>query len=227
MQKFKTIIFLFLISTTATLLSQTQTLPKNFVYLTDVDASIASELRYISNNNFIGKPIDGYINNTVIVSKPTALSLKKVQERLVQFNLSLKVFDAYRPQQAVDHFVRWAKVLNDTLMKQQYYPEVPKNKLFKLGYIAAKSGHTRGSTVDLTIIDLTSKKELDMGSPYDYFGRASHPMQNNLTSIQRANRLLLRNLMLSNGFIPYENEWWHFTLKNEPFPKTYFNFPIK
>ena len=227
MQKFKTIIFLFLISTTATLLSQTQTLPKNFVYLTDVDASIASELRYISNNNFIGKPIDGYINNTVIVSKPTALSLKKVQERLVQFNLSLKVFDAYRPQQAVDHFVRWAKVLNDTLMKQQYYPEVPKNKLFKLGYIAAKSGHTRGSTVDLTIIDLTTKKELDMGSPYDYFGRASHPMQNNLTSIQRANRLLLRNLMLSNGFIPYENEWWHFTLKNEPFPKTYFNFPIK
>lgn len=227
MQKFKTIIFLFLISTTATLLSQTQTLPKNFVYLTGVDASIASELRYISNNNFIGKPIDGYINNTVIVSKPTALSLKKVQERLVQFNLSLKVFDAYRPQQAVDHFVRWAKVLNDTLMKQQYYPEVPKNKLFKLGYIAAKSGHTRGSTVDLTIIDLTTKKELDMGSPYDYFGRASHPMQNNLTSIQRANRLLLRNLMLSNGFKPYENEWWHFTLKNEPFPKTYFNFPIK
>ncbi len=227
MQKFKTIVFLFLISTTATLHSQNQTLPKNFVYLADVAASIQSELRYFSNNNFIGKPIDGYLSNTIILSKPAAISLKKVQEKLVPFNLSLKVFDAYRPQQSVDHFVRWAKALNDTLMKQQYYPEVPKNKLFKLGYIASKSGHTRGSTVDITIIDLVTKKELDMGSPYDYFGTASHPMQNNLTKVQRANRLLLRNLMLSNGFKPYENEWWHFTLKNEPFPNTYFNFPIK
>jgi len=227
MQKFKTIIFLFLISTTTTLHSQNQTLPKNFVYLADVAASIQSELRYFSNNNFIGKPIDGYLSNTIILSKPAAISLKKVQEKLVPFNLSLKVFDAYRPQQSVDHFVRWAKVLNDTLMKQQYYPEVPKNMLFKLGYIASKSGHTRGSTVDITIIDLATKKELDMGSPYDYFGTASHPMQNNLTKVQRANRLLLRNLMLSNGFKPYENEWWHFTLKNEPFPNTYFNFPIK
>ena len=227
MQKFKTVIFLFLLSTSSTLLSQNQNLPKGFVYLTNVDSSIKSELRYISNNNFIGKPIDGYINKTVIISKPTAFALKKIQEKLLEFNLSLKVFDAYRPQQAVDHFVRWAKVLNDTLMKQQYYPKVPKNQLFKLGYIAAKSGHTRGSTVDLTIIDLTTGKELNMGSPYDYFGIESHPKQNNLNKIQRANRLLLRNLMLSNGFKPYENEWWHFTLKNEPFPKTYFNFPIK
>jgi len=228
MQKFKTIIFLFLVSLPPiTLHSQNQTLPKNFVYLAEIDASIKSELRYISSNNFIGKPIDGYINNIIIVSKPTARSLKKIQEKLMQFNLSLKVFDAYRPQQAVDHFVRWAKVLNDTLMKQLYYPAVPKNKLFELGYIASKSGHTRGSTVDLTIIDLATEKELDMGSPYDYFGTVSHPMQKNLTKVQRANRLLLRNLMLSNGFKPYENEWWHFTLTNEPFPKTYFNFPIK
>lgn len=224
----KIIIFLFLVSSASTsLLSQNQTLPKNFVYLADVDATIKSELRYFSNNNFIGKPIDGYINNTIIVSKPTALALKKVQAKLIQFNLCLKVFDAYRPQQSVDHFVRWATVLNDTLMKQQYYPDVPKRNLFKLGYIASKSGHTRGSTVDLTIIDLATKKELDMGSPYDFFGTASHPMQNNLTNIQRVNRLLLRNLMLSNGFKPYENEWWHFTLKNEPFPTTYFNFSIK
>ncbi len=228
MQNFKIIFFLFLVSSASTTLrSQNQALPKDFVYLSTIDASIKSELRYISNDNFIGKPIDGYINRIVIVSKPTALALKKVQEKLVQFNLSLKVFDAYRPQQAVDHFVRWAKELSDTLMKQQYYPKVPKNKLFKLGYIAAKSGHTRGSTVDLTIVDLATGKELDMGSPYDYFSTASHPLQNKLASIQRANRLLLRNLMLSNGFKPYENEWWHFTLKNEPFPKTYFNFPIK
>jgi D-alanyl-D-alanine dipeptidase len=227
MSKLKQLVFLFLVSTSTTLLSQNQILPKNFVYLTDVDSSIKSELRYISDNNFIGKPIDGYINKTVIISTPTASALKKVQEKLAPFNLSLKIFDAYRPQQAVNHFVRWAKVLNDTLMKQQYYPKVPKSQLFKLGYIASKSGHTRGSTVDLTIIDLATGKELDMGSPYDYFGTVSHPLQKKLSKTQRANRLLLRNLMLSNGFKPYENEWWHFTLKNEPFPKTYFNFPIK
>jgi len=204
-----------------------QNLPKGFVYLSNIDTSIQSELRYISDNNFIGKPIEGYIHKTVIVSKPTAVALKRVQEKLAPFNLSLKIFDAYRPQQAVNHFVLWAKVLNDTLMKQQYYPNVAKTHLFSLGYIASKSGHTRGSTVDLTLIDVATGKELDMGSPYDYFGEESHPLQKNLSTIQRANRLLLRTLMISNGFKPYENEWWHFTLKNEPFPKTYFNFPVK
>lgn len=227
MKKFKFTILILLACVTTTLRSQNQTLPKDFVYLTDIDATIKSELRYLSNANFIGKPIDGYIKNTVIVSKSAAIALSKVQQKLLSFNLSLKIFDAYRPQQAVDHFVRWARVLSDTLMKQEYYPEAPKHKLFKLGYIASKSGHTRGSTVDLTIIDLKTGTELDMGSPYDFFGEASHPMQNKLTTYQRANRLLLRNLMLTNGFKPYENEWWHFTLKKEPFPKTYFNFPIK
>ena len=204
-----------------------QKLPKGFVYLSDIDATIKSEMRYISHNNFIGKPIDGYQKATIIVSKPTAIALKRVQKELLKFNLSLKVFDAYRPQQAVNHFVRWARVLNDTLMKKQYYPEVPKNQLFKLGYIASKSGHTRGSTVDLTIIDLATEKELDMGSPYDFFGDKSHVHHKNITAKQKANRLLLRNLMLTNGFNPYQSEWWHFTLINEPFPKRYFNFPIK
>lgn len=228
MQKFKTLFFLLLVSlSTNSLLSQNQNLPNGFVYLTNVDATIKSELRYITNNNFIGKPIDGYINNTIIVSSPAAASLKKVQQKLLKFGLSLKIFDAYRPQQSVDHFVRWAKVLNDTLMKRQYYPKVPKSELFKLGYIASKSGHTRGSTVDLTIIDIKSGKELDMGSPYDFFGTQSHPKYSKITKKQRANRLLLRNLMLTNNFKPYENEWWHFTLKNEPFPKKYFNFSIK
>lgn len=204
-----------------------QDLPKGFVYLTNVDASIQKEMRYISNNNFIGKPIDGYIKPTIIITQPAAIALKNVQKELLQFNLSLKIFDTYRPQQAVDHFVRWAKVLNDTLMKRQYYPEVSKDKLFELGYIASKSGHTRGSTVDLTIIDLTTGKELDMGSPYDFFGNKSHVLHKNLTTKQKANRLLLRNLMLSNGFNPYQYEWWHFTLRDEPFPDTYFNFLIK
>lgn len=220
----KTFILLLLLSSFT---SCSQNIPEGFVYLNTIDPSIKVELRYITTNNFIGKPIDGYKTTTIIVSKPTAEALKKVQKKLQPFNLSLKIFDAYRPQQAVDHFVRWAKVLNDTLMKKQYYPSVPKNKLFKLGYIAEKSGHTRGSTVDLTIIDLSTNTELDMGSPYDFFGIESHVVNKKLTKQQQANRLLLRNLMLSNGFKPYENEWWHFTLKNEPYPKTYFNFPIK
>ena len=207
--------------------SYTQELPKGFVYLSDVDASIQKELRYLSTNNFIGKTIDGYKNNCVIVSKKTALALKKIQTILTKKGLSLKIFDAYRPQQAVDHFVKWAKVLNDTLMKQQYYPKVPKSQLFNLGFIASKSGHTRGSTVDLTIINVKTGKELDMGSPYDFFGVESHPFYKKITNRQQKNRITLRTIMLANNFKPYDNEWWHFTLRNEPFPKTYFKFPIE
>ena len=227
MPNFKVFFSLLFVCLHTILWSQQNSLPKGFVYLSDVDSSIKSELRYISNNNFIGKPIDGYQKNIIIISTPTANSLKKIQKKLTEFNLSLKIFDAYRPQKAVDHFVRWAKNLNDTLMKREYYPKVPKKMLFDYGYIAYKSGHTRGSTVDLTIIDLKTGKELDMGSPYNFFGTKSHPQHKKLSKKQRSNRLLLRNLMLTNGFKPYENEWWHFTLNKEPFPNTYFNFPIQ
>ena len=216
-------IFLFLLI--AEVVSQHK--PDDFVYLLDLEPSIKIELRYFSNNNFIGQPIDGYHRSTIIVSKPTALALQKVQNDLEKKGLGLKIFDAYRPQQAVNHFVRWAKVLNDTLMKQSYYPDVPKSELFKRGYIASKSGHSRGSTVDLTLIALDSGNELDMGSPYDFFGLQSHPFYKKITDKQRNNRMLLRRVMLKNGFIPYENEWWHFTLRDEPFPNQYFDFPVK
>lgn len=218
--------FLLIVCVALTISCHSQ-IPKGFSYLSDIDTTIQSELRYITPNNFIGKPIDGYLKNTVIVSTPTANALKNVQSKLAEFGLSLKVYDAYRPQQSVDHFVRWAKVLSDTLMKQQYYPNVAKKDLFKLDYIAAKSGHTRGSTVDITIVDSKTGKELDMGSSYDFFGTPSHPFYPKLTKEQRSNRFLLRNLMLEAGFKPYAKEWWHFTLKNEPYPTTYFNFPIK
>ena len=202
-------------------------LPEGFVYLGDVDKTIKTELRYFSTTNFIGKKIDGYHNNCVIVTKKTAEALKEVQKILIGKGLSLKIFDAYRPQQAVDHFVRWAKDQNDTLMKKEYYPSVPKSELFKRGYIASKSGHTRGSTIDVTIVDLTTNKDLDMGSPYDFFGEESHPFYKKITKKQKENRMYLRELMILCGFVPYENEWWHFTLTNEPFPKTYFNFPVQ
>ena len=203
-----------------------QKLPKGFVYLKDIAPTIRIELRYFSNQNFIGKPISGYKRNCLIITEETAKSLKKIQQKLLQKKMSLKIFDAYRPQQAVNHFVRWAKVLNDTLMKSQYYPKVKKSNLFKKGYIASKSGHSRGSTVDLTIIDTRTAKELEMGSTYDFFGVASHPKYKNILNHQKKNRMLLRKVMLANNFKPYENEWWHFTLREEPFPNTYFKFPI-
>lgn len=217
------LLFLLLIS----LSTNSQKLAKGFVYLSDIDATIQSELRYITNNNFIGKPIDGYKNNCIIVTLETATTLKKIQQILIQKGLSLKIFDGYRPQQAVNHFVKWAKVLEDTLMKKQYYPKVPKSQLFNLGYIASRSGHTRGSTVDLTIVNSKTGKELDMGSSYDFFGEQSHPFYKKITDHQKRNRFYLRKIMIDNGFKPYDKEWWHFTLRNEPFRKIYFNFPIE
>jgi D-alanyl-D-alanine dipeptidase len=204
-----------------------QKLPKGFVYLKNIAPSIQIELRYFSNDNFIGKPIPGYKNNYLIITKETAKSLKKIQQKLLKRELGLKIFDGYRPQEAVDYFVKWAKELNDTLMKNQYYPKVAKSNLFKSGYIASKSGHSRGSTIDLTITDVKTGLELDMGSAYDFFGIRSHPMYQNISDKQKKNRMLLRKMMLANGFKPYENEWWHFTLRKEPFPDTYFKFPVK
>ena len=175
----------------------------------------------------MGVPVDGYIEPVLITSTKTANALKKVQDQLLKKGLSLKIFDAYRPQSAVNHFVRWAKIPSDTLTKQQYYPKLNKRNLFKLGYIATRSGHSRGSSVDLTIVNLKTNEELDMGSPYDFFGNISHVKHSKLTPKQKANRMLLRNVMLTHGFKPYSYEWWHFTLRNEPFPKKYFDFPIK
>jgi D-alanyl-D-alanine dipeptidase len=210
-----------------TLFSYGQGLPNGFVYLSDLESSIQLELRYFSNNNFIGKPIDGYHKNCIIVTEQSANALIKVQKALLEEGLSLKIFDAYRPQQAVNHFVRWAKVLEDTLMKKQYYPNVPKSQLFKKGYISSRSGHSRGSTLDLTITNIKTGKELDMGSPFDFFSIKSHSLSKKITENQQKNRMLLRNLMMKNNFRPYKNEWWHFTLRYEPFPKTYFNFPVE
>ena len=216
-----------IITISLSIIGTSQELPKGFSYVKDFAPSIQKELRYCSHNNFMGVPVDGYEEPVLITSTKTAMALAKVQKELVKKGLSLKIFDAYRPQTAVNHFVRWARIPNDTLTKKQYYPDVNKRHLFKLGYIATKSGHSRGSSVDLTIVHIATNTELDMGSPYDFFGVISHPDYKNLTKQQKANRYLLRKVMVSNGFRPYKNEWWHFTLNNEPFPKTYFDFPIK
>ena len=204
-----------------------QGLQKGFMCLSQVDSTIQKELRYLSSSNFVGRPIHGYLENKVILSTQAAEVLKNVQEMLTADGLGLKVFDGYRPQQSVDHFTKWAEKIHDTLMKQHYYPNIKKSELFALGYIATKSGHTRGSTVDLTIVNLVTGEELDMGSPFDFFGEISHTFSKKITPLQKRNRMLLRSVMIANGFIPYDKEWWHFTLQNEPYPNTYFNFLIE
>jgi zinc D-Ala-D-Ala dipeptidase len=205
-------------------------LPDGFVYAQDVIPDIRAELRYASNNNFVGAAIAGYQEPRLILTKKAAQALKKAQEDLKKFGLGLKVYDGYRPQQAVLHFVRWAQDLNDAKTKAEYYPDVEKANLFRDGYIAEKSGHSRGSAVDLTIVSLgggSEEKELDMGTSFDFFGPESWPNHPGLAREQRANRLLLRLLMVKHGFQPHDREWWHFSLKREPFPKTYFDFPVK
>lgn len=208
---------------------QTDGLPKGFVYVSDIIPDIQIDLRYYTVNNFIGKPIDGYEASKCIISKDAAIALRDVQNELKEYGLCLKVFDAYRPQQAVDHFVRWAQDFADTLQKTEYYPNIPKDKLIP-EYIASKSGHSRGSTVDLTIIAMNSDENgivLDMGGPFDFFGERSHVNYPDISPVQRSNRMLLQTLMIKHGFKPYSAEWWHFTLKDEPFSDTFFNFPIK
>ncbi len=201
-------------------------LPKGFAYLKEQIPTVELDMRYSGSDNFIGKPIDGYLSSHAILSVEATASLQRVQEELNGFGLGLKIFDAYRPQKAVDHFVRWGRDLADRKMKEFYYPTVEKRNLFKEGYIAKHSGHSRGSTVDLTIINLVTKEVLDMGSTFDFFGRESWVSYKKITAQQRANRMLLHMVMLKYGFKSYSQEWWHFTLKREPF-KRYFNFDVE
>jgi D-alanyl-D-alanine dipeptidase len=202
-------------------------LPNGFVYVKNVIPDMDVELRYYTSNNFVGSPINGYKSNRLIVTIETAQALKLVHEALQEHNLCLRIYDGYRPQRAVNHFMNWARDLNDTINKHIFYPSVNKRNLFKEGYIANKSGHSRGSTVDLTIINGNTGIPLDMGSPYDYFGKESWVNYQSITKIQKMNRQLLQSVMLNNGFRNYAQEWWHFTLREERFPNTYFDFVVK
>lgn len=204
-----------------------QNLPNGFVYVDEYIPNIAQDLKYYGVHNFIGKKINGYVDDKVILTKAATLALQKVQSELKKEGLAIKIYDAYRPQSAVNHFKKWASDIKDTLMRQEFYPTIDKRNLFKLGFIASKSGHSRGSTVDLTLIDISTSKELDMGSPFDYFGEQSAHYYSKLTSSQKKNRLKLKTIMEKHGFKPYNKEWWHYTLINEPFKETYFDFPVK
>lgn len=188
---------------------------------------IVVEARYAGSRNFVGTAIDGYLAPKALLAEQALRALAAVQGDLAEFGLGLKVFDGYRPQRAVDHFVRWAQDLGATEMKAEFYPRVAKENLFSDGYIAARSGHSRGSTVDLTLIDLATGRELEMGTPWDFFDPSSWPSSAEPSAQARANRALLRGAMLARGFKPLETEWWHFTLVDEPFPDTYFDLPVE
>lgn len=198
----------------------------NFVLLSDIIPDAILEMRYYTTYNFVGERIDGYEEPCALLTKEAAIALKKVSDELISKGYRLKIYDAYRPKKAVNHFIKWTKEKNNTKMKEHFYPNIDKSKLIKEGYIAKKSGHSRGSTVDITLYDINTEKDVDMGSFFDYFGEVSSPSYKNITPKQLENRMLLRNTMIAYGFKPITTEWWHFTLVNEPFPNTYFTFPV-
>ncbi|WP_069627769.1 M15 family metallopeptidase [Streptomyces niveus] len=226
------------------------TAPDEFVALRTVAPTIIQEIRYVTPHNFVGEPVDGYEQPLCILTRPAARALQRAQWKLLRQGYSLKVYDCYRPQRAVDHFVRWAKDLQDERMKPEFYPQVDKSRLFADGYIAEKSGHSRGSTVDLTIVKLPAKptrpyvpgeklvpcyapqgerfrdNSVDMGTGYDCFDTLSHTDDPRIQGERRANRQLLKSTLAGVGFTNHPEEWWHFTHKPELFPDTYFDFPV-
>ena len=210
--------------------AESDPLPDGFVDVTDVVPDIVTEMRYATPHNFVGASITGYLAPRCILTSQAAEALARAQKWLNVFGLGLKVFDCYRPQRAVDRFVAWAKDLDDSRMRAEFYPHVQKTDLFNEGYIAARSSHTRGSTVDVTLVALNgsgSPSELDMGTSFDFFSPESWPTNMQMTGDQRAHRMLLQVVMKQAGFTPYSQEWWHFTLEKEPFQDTYFDFPVE
>ena len=200
--------------------------PSGFVLLSDYVPHIIQEIRYFSTYNFIGERIDGYEEPCAILTIEAARAMKSVCNELFVQGYRVKVFDAYRPACAVKHFVLWGIEDQDIRMKPYFYPDLQKQELFSKGYIAKRSSHSRGSTIDLTLLDMKTGKETDMGSPFDLFDEKSHPDYKGITDEQYENRMILQNVMVRNGFQTLDCEWWHFTLKNEPYPGTYFEFPV-
>ncbi|MFI1955786.1 M15 family metallopeptidase [Streptomyces xinghaiensis] len=224
--------------------------PREFVDLRSVDRTVLHDIRYATRHNFVGDRIDGYRKPLCLLTGPAARALKKAQRAFRARGYSLKVYDCYRPQRAVDHFVRWAGDPGDQRMKREFYPEVDKSRLFEDGYIAERSGHSRGSTVDLTLVRLPAGKtgpyrpgeplvpctapreerfpdnSVDMGTGYDCFDTLSHTLDERVQGDQRRNRLLLKKGLEQAGFVNYPKEWWHYTYQPEPFPDSYFDFPV-
>ena len=198
-----------------------------FVDAAAVVDGLIVDMRYFGADNFVGERIDGYERPRCLLSEPAANALAAVERDLSARGLGLTVFDCYRPQRAVAQFVRWAQRIDDVKRKRDFYPDVDKRELFAKGYISDRSGHSRGSTVDLTLVRRGDAREFDMGSPFDFFSPKSWPSDRSVSDEAQQNRALLAAAMRRGGFRPYDKEWWHFTLNNEPFPDTYFDFPVR
>jgi D-alanyl-D-alanine dipeptidase len=201
--------------------------PPGFVDAAALVEGLVVDMRYFGEDNFVGAPIDGYERDRCLLSAPAASALAAIARDLAGRGLGLKVFDCYRPQRAVAHFMRWAQRIDDIKNKSEFYPDVPKRDLFKQGYVSERSAHSRGSTVDLTLVRRADARELDMGSPFDFFSPRSWPSDTSISAQAQKNRALLAAAMMRGGFRPYDKEWWHYTLADEPFPDTYFDFPVR
>jgi D-alanyl-D-alanine dipeptidase len=199
--------------------------PASFVDAATVVPGLVVEMRYVGDNNFVGRTIDGYEEPVCLLTRQAAHALAEVARDLAPHGLKLKVFDCYRPKRAVAHFMRWAQAINDLKNKDIYYPNLEKSQLFTGGYVSTRSGHSRGSTIDLTLV--SDAGELDMGTPFDFMSPRSNTSNPTMSSQAHKNRMLLASAMSKRGFRPYAKEWWHFTLRGEPFPETYFDFPVR
>jgi len=229
------------------LLALAVTAPASFVALDDVDPIYLQDMRYRTNYNFVGRRIDGYREPVCILERRAARALERAQNRLNEQGYSLKVYDCYRPQRAVDHFARWSQNGNQR-MKREFYPRVDKARAFELGYIAHRSGHSRGSTVDITLVKLPPRPQprwdgrlrsciapfrrrfhdtsVNMGTSYDCMDPRAATLNPAIKGVRLRNRLLLKRTLERVGFVDYAKEWWHFTLGGEPYPQRYFNFPV-
>ena len=210
-----------------TISEDASSMPAEFVVVNDQIPSLLFDMRYSSDDNFLGTKVRGYESARCLLTRPACEALEKAQREMSAKGYTLKIFDCYRPQKAVDHFVEWVNDVNDRRMKEQYYPNEEKSGLIEKGYIADRSGHSRGSTLDLTVVESSSAAELDMGTPFDFFDSLSNTDDPRITPQQKRNRLLLKSVMENHGFVNYDKEWWHYTLENEPFTDTYFNFSVK
>ncbi|MBS5451171.1 MAG: M15 family metallopeptidase [Coriobacteriia bacterium] len=197
-----------------------------FVLVSDVVPDAIQEIRYFSTYNFLGRRVAGYEQPVALMTREAAEALRVASDEFVARDYRIKLFDTYRPQRAVNDFISWARDLDDVAMKPVFYPDVPKDELFERGYIAARSAHSRGSCADMTLLDMATGREVDMGSPFDFFGPISHADYADLSPEQLTNRALLRDVMVASGFEPYHEEWWHFTLADEPYPETHFDIPV-
>lgn len=199
----------------------------DFVMVSDEIPDVLQEIRYYSAYNFVGSHIDGYEEPVALMTREAAAALKAAAADFRADGYVIKIYDAYRPQRAVNHFIRWGTDTRDVRMKNYFYPTTDKSRVFELGYVATRSGHTHGSTIDMTLVDMKTGRELDVGEHFDYFGERSHYAYKGISQKQQENRRYLRRIMEKHGFQGLAEEWWHFSLKNEPFPDTYFDFPVR